>query len=329
MRCKSSALVLPHRAIRHSPCKPDRVRPSQWISWAAYTVLLCSTVAHADGWLGVDEGKLLLTSGFSDIDGAGGGGLVPMALISSYGSRNSWGANAHFTDARVRDFHLDTYGAAVGLFDQVELTFAHQQLDVTGTALDGIGITQNIYGVKVKLLGDAVYEQNSWLPQLAVGAEYKRNGGISRASQAGLAGLVSPTQLGAKSDHGFDYYLSATKVLLGQSLLLNVDVRATKSNQFGLLGFGGDLHDRYSFEPEASVAYLLRRQLAVGGELRAAPHNLSVDEQRSAWTIFAGWTPTKNISLVAAYLNLGSILAPVTHEARAQDGPYLSLQIGF
>jgi hypothetical protein len=328
MRCESNAIVWQHMVTRRS-IKAYRAGRFGWIRSAAYAALLCSVAAHADGWLGVDEGKLLLTGGFSDIEGAGGGGLVPMALISSYGSRNSWGANAHFTDARVRDFHLDTYGAAVGLFDQVELSYGHQQLDVTGTALDGIGVAQNIYGVKLKLLGDAVYEQNSWLPQLSAGVQYKRNSGIDQASHAGLAGLVSPTQLGAKSDHGVDYYLSATKVLLGQDLLLNVNVRATKSNQFGLLGFGGNLRDRYSFEPEASIAYLLLRQLAVGGEFRAAPHNLSVDEQRSAWDIFAGWTPTKNISLVAAYLNLGSILAPVTHEARTQDGPYLSLQIGF
>jgi hypothetical protein len=286
-------------------------------------------LAHADNWLGADEGKLLLTGGFSDIDGAAGGGLVPMALITSYGSRNSWGANAHYTETRLRDFQLDTYGAAVGVFDLVELSYAHQRLNVTGTALDGINIQQNVFGLKVRLLGDAVYGQDSLLPQISVGAQYRRNAGIDQAAQAGLPGLSSPTQLGAKSDHGVDYYLSATKVLLGEDLLLNVNVRATKANQYGLLGFGGDRRDAYSFEPEASVAYILLRPLAIGAEFRGAPHNLNVDEQRGAWDVFLGWTPTKNISLVAAYVNLGSILAPVTHEARTQDGPYLSLQAGF
>lgn len=36
-----------------------------------------------------------------------------------------------------------------------------------------------------------------------------------------------------------DFYLSATKVILSKSLLLNATVRLTKANQFGILGFGG------------------------------------------------------------------------------------------
>jgi len=49
----------------------------------------------------------------------------------------------------------------------------------------------------VKLAGDAIYGQNSWLPQLALGAEFKRHGGIEHAGP-----LVSPKQLGAKDDDG-------------------------------------------------------------------------------------------------------------------------------
>ncbi len=70
--------------------------------------------ARADNLLGADEGKLHLTAGFSDLDGAGGGGLVPMAFITGYGSNQSWGANAHFTNIQLRDLHLYTYGVAAG-----------------------------------------------------------------------------------------------------------------------------------------------------------------------------------------------------------------------
>ena len=45
------------------------------------------TVAAATDFLGADEGKLHLTAGFNDVDGAGGAGLVPLAFISGYGSR--------------------------------------------------------------------------------------------------------------------------------------------------------------------------------------------------------------------------------------------------
>jgi hypothetical protein len=280
--------------------------------------------ANAAELFGADEGKLPLTAGFSDLDGAGGGGLVPLAFITGYGSDSSWGANAHFTDIELRDYQLHTFGVAVGALDRVELSYTHQQLNVTGTALDGLGIKQDILGLKVKLLGDAVYRQDSWLPQLALGADYQHNDGIKDAP-----GLTSTLQLGAVTDHAADFYLAATKVLLAQSLVVNVVVRETRANQFGLLGFGGDRHRGYSTKPEATVAYLLTRRLAVGAEFRSGPHNLNVDEQTNAWDIFAAWAPTRNLSLVAAYLNLGSILGPVTGVTRHQDGPYISIQAGF
>jgi hypothetical protein len=294
--------------------------------------LLGAQAACAQSFLGADQGKLPLTAGFSDLEGSGGGGLVPFAVISGYGSSTSWGANAHFTNIQLRDLHLYTYGVSAGLLDRVELSYTHQQLDVTGTPLDGLGVRQDVYGLKVKLFGDAIYGQDSWLPQVALGAQYKHNDGIKHAESvkaADLTGLINPMQLGAQAEHATDIYLVATKVFLAQSLLVNAVIRQTKANQFGLLGFGGDLHRGYSTKPEATLAYLLTRKLALGGEIRTGPHNLGVDDQTNAWTLFAAWTPTRNISLVAAYLNIGSVLAPVTGVTRHQDGPYLSVQAGF
>jgi hypothetical protein len=292
-------------------------------------LLLSSSPGYAQSFFMGDQGKLLLTAGFSDLEGAGGGGLVPLAFITGYGTQDSWGANAHFTDIELRDFSLYTFGGAVGVFDRVELSYTRQHLDITGTALDHLRVDEDVVGAKLKILGDAVYGQNSWLPQLAIGVQYKHNDGISNAAAAGLAGLTSPTQLGATSDHSVDYYVAASKVFLGESLVLNAVLRATKANQFGLLGFGGDRKSGYSLEPEGTMAYLLTRKIAFGAEIRGSPHNLTVDNESAAWDVFAAWAPVKNFSLVAAYLNLGSILAPVTSVARHQDGAYLSVQVGF
>jgi hypothetical protein len=271
-----------------------------------------------------DSGKLLLTAGFSDADGAGGAGLVPWAVITGYGSNISWGANGHVTDVRLKDFDLRTYGIGIGIADRVELSATRQKLDVTGTALKGVRIDQDIYGVKVKLAGDAVYGQNSWLPQLALGAEFKRNGGIENAGA-----LVSPKQLGATDDDGVDLYLSGTKVFLGQSLLVNVTLRHTKANQLGLLGYGGDQGDGASINFETTVGYLVTRKLAIGGEYRDKPDSLGVDDEGAAWDLFVAWAPTRNISVVAAYLNMGNILGPATTVNHDQDGSYLSVQFGF
>jgi hypothetical protein len=285
--------------------------------------------ATADDLFGSDEGKFLLTAGFNDLEGSGGGGLVPLAFISGYGSSDSWGANAHFTNIQLKDFQLRTYGVAVGALDRVELSYTRHEFDVTGTALDGLSVSQDIVGIKVKLLGDAIYGQDSWVPQIALGAEFHKNEGIDHAAQVGLAGVTSVTQLGATSDHGTDIYLAATKVFLAESVLVNVSVRATKANEFGLLGFGGDLKNTYSYKPEGTIAYLLSRHLAVGAEIRTRPHNLAVDDESTAYDVFVGWTPTKNLSLVAAYLNIGGVLGPATGVTRHQDGPYLSVQAGF
>ena len=291
--------------------------------------LLAERTAAADSLFGSDEGKFLLTAGFNDLEGSGGGGLVPLAFITGYGSSDSWGANAHFTNIQLKDFQLRTYGAAVGALDRFELSYTRHEFNVTGTALDGLGVSQDILGLKIKLLGDAVYGQDSWLPQIAIGAEYHRNDGIDHAAQVGLAGVTSVTQLGATSEHGTDIYIAATKVFLAENLLVNVAVRATKANEFGLLGFGGDLKSTYSYKPEGTIAYLLTRTLAVGSEIRTRPHNLSVDDESTAYTVFIGWTPTKNLSLVAAYLNIGGVLGPATGVTRHQDGPYISIQAGF
>src|SRR5688572_17716027 len=143
---------------------------------ALMIALLWPAVSGAQERIGADGGKLLLTAGFSDVEGAGGGGLVPWALITGYGSSQSWGANAHYTDIRLREFDLRTAGVAAGITDRLELSATRHELEVTGTALEGLELSQDILGIKVRLAGDAVYGQESWLPQIALGAEFKRHG---------------------------------------------------------------------------------------------------------------------------------------------------------
>jgi hypothetical protein len=132
--------------------------------------------------------------------------------------------------------------------------------------------------------------------------------------------------LGAKDEDGIDYYVSATKILLDQSLLLNGTIRATNANQMGLLGFGGDQRDSYQPMFEASAAYLINRQLAVGVEYRMKPRNLGIDKEKDYYDAFISYFPNKNVSITAAYVVLGDI---TVLNAERQRGFYLSLQAGF
>lgn len=263
-------------------------------------------------------GKLLLTAGVTQVEGAAGGGLTPWATIGGYGERGQIGANAFYTRVDVDDYGLESYGAMVGFHDRVELSVSRQVFDTqdVGAALGlgrGFEISQDTLGVKVKLFGDAILEQDRWLPQVALGVQHKRNdrGALVRA-------------IGAKDDSGTDVYLSATKLYLDKSLLLNATVRFTEANQFGILGFGGDRNDGYSAQFEGSVAYLLDRRFAIGAEYRTKPDNLNIADEDDAWDVFAAWTPNRHVSLTVAYVDLGNIVI-----RDRQRGVYASLQVGF
>ncbi|KAF1041646.1 MAG: hypothetical protein GAK35_03187 [Herbaspirillum frisingense] len=268
-----------------------------------------------------DMGKLTATGGVIQIEGAGGGGLTPWALITGYGTRDSYGASAHYTYVNTQDYTLKSYGVAVGIMDRVELSVAKQEFYGSLAPLNNLKITQDIFGVKVKLAGDAVYNQDDWLPQIAAGAMFKRNNGIG-----GLGAVSGVKQLGAASDAGIDYYVSATKLFLQQSLLLNATVRLTKANQMGLLGFGGDKRDRYQPMGEFSAAYLINRKLAVGAEYRMKPNNLTADNEKAYYDAFLAWFPSKNLSVTLAYVSLADI---TVYNPKRQNGVYLSLQAGF
>jgi len=268
-------------------------------------------------------GKLLATGGVTQVEGAGGGGLTPWALITGYGTRDSYGANAFYTTIRTQDYQLDSRGIAVGIADRVELSLAQQEFTGSKAPLNSLKLQQDIVGIKVKVAGDAVYEQDSWLPQIAVGAMYKHDKNVGGL---GALGITSVKQLGAQDNDGVDYYVSATKILLDQSLLLNGTVRATKANQMGLLGFGGDKHDHYQPMLEVSAAYMFTRQWVGGVEYRMKPNNLSVDNEKDYYDAFLAYFPTKNVSITAAYVDLGDI---TIFNPTRQKGYYLSLQVGF
>lgn len=294
----------------------DRIKRT-WLLSIALAPLACGPVGAAHG---PDMGKLAATGGVSQLEGAGGGGLVPWALITGYGTRDSWGANAHATAVRTQDYSLDSAGVPVGIADRLELSLAQQYFKGSLAPLDQPSIRQDIFGVKLRLAGDALYDQDRILPQIAVGAMYKRNRGIQ-----GLA-VGNATQLGARDDNGVDLYAAASKILLDSSLLLNGTVRATRANQMGLLGFGGERGNNYRAMLEVSAAYMVNRKLVAGLEYRHQPHNLNVDREKAYYDGFLAWFPSKHVSVTAAYAVLGDI---TIFNPTRQHGAYLSVQTGF
>lgn len=297
-----------------------RKNRTAWLIGVILGGCLISSMAIADDTSTAPamSNKLLLTGGVSQVEGSAGGGLTPWAVIGGYGTGDEIGANAFITNINLPDYHVGEVGAMVGLYNRVEVSFAQQRFDTeqVGAAL-GLGnnfrFQQNIIGVKVRLFGDVVLDQDSWMPQVSVGVQHKKN------DQAAVLQFI-----GAKSDEGTDYYVAATKLFLNQSLLVNGTLRLTKANQIGILGFGGDKNNSYKPEFEGSVAYLVSRNWAVGAEYRQKPNNLGIAKEDDWYDAFVAWAPNKHVSLTLAYADLGNIVIK-DH----QRGLYASVQVGF
>ena len=182
--------------------------------------------------------RLLGTGGVTSVDGAGGGGLTPWATIAGTGSANQTGGAAFATRLETNGrYKLNVVGAALGWHDRLEVSAARWTFDLADV-VPGKTIGMDVLGAKIKVLGDAVYDQDTWVPQVSLGAQYKVN-----ESEA----LVK--SLGARNSRGLDMYASATKLWLGaaagRNLLTSVTTRLTKANQFGLVGFGGPNANAY------------------------------------------------------------------------------------
>jgi hypothetical protein len=151
------------------------------------------------------------------------------------------------------------------------------------------------------------------MPRIAVGVQYK---------QADRGAVIAA--VGGKHDKGMDFYVSATKVLLAQSLVVDATVRFTKANQFGLLGFGGDRSNSYKPQFEGSAGLLVTRRLLVGAEVRSKPDNLGFAREDAAYDGFVAYAVARNLTLTAACVDLGSIAT-----VKGQRGAFLSLQTSF
>ena len=177
----------------------------------------------------------------------------------------------------------------------------------------GYQFHQDIYGAKVRLYGNMLYDQDSWIPELSVGTQVK---------VADHADLLRA--LGARSATGTDLYVAATKLFLAQSLLVDATMRATRANQFGLLGFGGDRGDSYRPQFEGSAAFLVSRRLAVGADFRSKPDNLRFAREDDAFDAFIACFIDHHVSGTLGVADLGGIAG----QGR-QLGAYVSLQIGL
>ncbi|HSG88722.1 MAG TPA: DUF3034 family protein [Pseudomonadales bacterium] len=249
--------------------------------------------------------RIDVTGGVTGFEGAAGGGLVPWALVAGYGSRGEVGASVFGTRARLDDLDLEVAGFAVAWEDRLELSAARQRLHVEPLDTD---IEQDVYGVKLRVLGRAPYTD---LPQIAVGAQYKRNRDFDGV----------PAALGARREDGIDYYVSAGKLFFaavaGRNLFTNATLRWSRAHETGLMGFGSERR----LLVEGSVGLFVTDDLVVGAEYRQKPAGLDGFDESDWMDLFVAWFPVRHLSVTLAHLDFGDVVI-----FDDQRGWYLSLE---
>lgn len=264
------------------------------------------TAAHS----AIAGSRIVATGGASPIEGGGGGGLSPWAVITGYASSEEVGVTGFATRIDVRDFTLSSRGAAMGWNDRLEVSYTRQSLDVQ--PLDAT-LKQDVFGVKARVYGHLLY--SAW-PQISVGVQHKRNRTFDL-----------PEALGARNDSGTDVYVSASRLwfaaLFDRNVFANVTARRTRANETGLLGFGAP-GKSHSMVLESSIGIFVNNHWVVGYEFRQKPDHLSSVEENDWQDVFIGYFPNKHLSIVAARVALDEIAGLPN-----QDGWYVSLQAGF
>jgi hypothetical protein len=336
--------------------------------------ILAAGLVSGSAWAGIyNDGKVLLTGGVFTVDGAGGGGAVPWATISGYETRDGINGSAGFTYVNLPALQVSFYGVNVGFFDRLELSYVDSRLSLnlpnlqtvalladtaglnTGTDSWNSTLGMQTYGAKLRLFGDAVYTSDSWIPQVSLGGLYKDNRNKA---------LIHT--LGADKTKDYEIYLAATKVLFPISTLVNVTARYTSANEDGLTGFGycndaarNDCHNKRKVRAEVSIAHLVAKNTAIGGEwqqhgdnldhrsvniaglnptglldalqpvlgsvnLGGLPDKLKQRKEGDWYDLFMAYAPNKHISFTVAYLMFGNISV-----APDQNGFYFSTHLTF
>ena len=220
--------------------------------------------------------------------------------------------------------------------------------DATGGLVGGGGnqgiepfnttIKMDVWGVKLRLFGEAIYDSDNLIPQVAIGGFYKENKNEELLRT-----------LGAADSEDWEAYIAATKIFFPINSLVNVTARYTSANQTGLTGFGNREGNDKELRWEGSFAYLLNKGTAIGFEYAQHGDNLrdiylgnqrasdlsgtgltpalasTLQQRESDWyDVFVAFFPSKNLSITMAYAMLGDIT--ITPD---QNGYYVSLQASF
>ncbi|MBI4687868.1 MAG: DUF3034 family protein [Nitrospirae bacterium] len=298
-----------------------------------------------------------------NIEGEGGGGIVPWAYLINPSKDGGIGNPSIGAWTWISNgYTINFWTAGISVMPRLELGFAWQNIDITtlrddlkgdsqialgaGTALDTGRDNLQMVTAHAKFL---ILKETDTMPAVAVSAEVKKALSVDdldnnlSSDVRGVLGAGAPDLLkwmGVDDDTGVDFNLMATKLWKTKiPILTAVNLRYTKANQLGFLGFSGD----YSLHPELTVAILPEPNVAIGMEYRHKPDKLkSVNDYLRAnaggatfpalndYTFqendfidfFVAYMPTPKLSITAAVANIGNVVHKETNTIWAFNVKY-------
>ena len=288
------------------------------------------------------------------IEGAGGGGLNPWALIANGSTKHIVTPSVFGTFGTTPHYDLYSVGANLSISKYAEVYYAHQYMGLPESMTNALNFGVNppssykgspflpsnvtdLNSVEQDIIGGKlqVYPGSGLIPAVAVGMNYH------------MTSAPLPLAMTAHAN-GADYYVTGTGIypLFNSHIILNADVYITRSNYLGLLGQGGMGHRNYTAQGGASVGYFVAKDVVVGAEWRSFPgNNLAaaqaylqqkmsdpgVNLKQSDWYDgFVAYMPNPKFSVVGAILDLGNMANLPGYSNNAnQNGFYLSMNAAF
>ncbi|MFA4916234.1 MAG: DUF3034 family protein [Syntrophales bacterium] len=249
---------------------------------------------------------------FNNLEGVGGIAFNPLAYPAN--AQSDWLVNGKFTLSKPQfglwyvnlhnvDINWESAGVAATLCKRLELSLGYERIDDD----KDLSINKTSFGAKLLLLEENAFGKN-FIPAVSVGV-------IEKITSNDIPGV---------DDNGADYYLVATKLItqFPRPILLSGGVISTRGWVTGVLGFDND-RDETAF---GNIDILPTSNIAVGFEYKQGA-KFSDFKNADYWNAHIAWLPTKNLTLIAAYVDSGD--EDSTTKVGCGNGVVFSVQHAF
>ncbi len=228
----------------------------------------------------------------NSLDGAGGIAFNPLAYSSGLKVEGvDWITKPQVGAWYVKlpESHIvwNSYSVSLTLAERVEFSYAYNLVNAKDYGDNNI--QANTVGVKLRLLDENAFD-TAWVPAIAIGAKYRH----TDSHTVDIFGL---------EDHGFSYYLVATKLItqLPYPVLVSAGLQRSDEVVYGVVG-----HNHYGTGLFANIDVLPSENIAVGVEYQQGIKVGDGIENADYWNGHVAWFVTKQLTLVGAYVNTGN-----------------------